>query len=71
MDSFIFPNLCVRVKNVKITSTSDSDVYFKIVCPECHHIEGTYRVELSKGESHSTIHMCKKCYEVFDVEIKR
>lgn len=58
-------------KNVKISTCSDSHVYFKPVCPECGHISGMYSVNLSSGEKHSTNHICEQCYEVYEITIER
>ncbi len=57
--------------NIKVYSESDSTVYFYPVCPDCDHVSEMYEVNISKGESHKTAHMCEKCFSVYDVEIER
>lgn len=57
--------------NIKVELTNDSSVQFKPVCPKCGHISNLYSINLSSGESHSTIHMCETCYEIYDITIDR
>lgn len=57
--------------NIKVYSESDSTVYFYPICPKCEHVSEMYEVNISKGENHKTSHMCEKCFNVYNVEIKR
>lgn len=61
----------VSGKNIKVVYADDSDVYLKMVCPECGHISSEYKTNLCAGEEHSTVHQCEACFEVYDVVIDR
>lgn len=58
-------------KNIKVYSETESTVFFYPVCPDCGHVSPMYSVDISKGEEHSTVHVCETCFEVYDVSIDR
>lgn len=58
-------------ENIKVISATEATVYFYPVCPSCDHVSSSYSVNLSKGEDHSTVHVCEKCFKVYDITIKR
>lgn len=57
--------------NVKIGYTYDSGLYYNPVCPYCNHMGSTRTAELSIGESGSAGCLCTKCWQYFEIEIKR
>ena len=60
-----------RGENIKVISATEATVTFYPVCPDCDHVSSPCSTNLSKGESHSTIHVCEKCGSVYDITIKR
>ncbi len=60
-----------RGENIKVIRANEATVYFYPVCPSCDHVSSSYSVNLSKGEDHSTVHVCEKCFKVYDITIKR
>lgn len=60
-----------KVKNIKISSTSPARVTFYPVCPECKHVDDLKGVNISEGEEYDGTIFCSKCYEKYDISIKR
>ena len=61
----------VKTKNADVSFSDDAEVGFRAVCPKCNHQGKMYIARISKGENYTKTEACEKCWEIFEIEVKR
>ena len=61
----------ISSENARIKNSTDYEVFYNPVCPECDHISELDYVNLCEGENHTTAHVCEECYKVYNITITR